>query len=143
MNTTRKSFSELMSLRTFAERIEYLRLYGTVAYQTFGGSRWVNQDFYLSREWKLFRNDIIVRDNGCDLAIPGRKILGRIILHHINPIAKEDLILGTDCLLDPYNVICVSHLTHNAIHYGPEGSGIEEVVVRSPNDTCPWKGGRL
>ena len=120
-----------------------MRLHGTVAHQTFGGSRWVNQDFYLSREWKLFRDGIILRDDGCDLAIPDRKIRGKIILHHLNPISKEDLILGTDCLLDPDNVICVSHLTHNAIHYGTDESFGEDLVVRKANDTCPWKGGRL
>lgn len=137
------TYNQMLSLPTFLERYEYLRLFGTVANQTFGGSRWVNQAFYASREWKIFRRDIILRDNGCDLASADRPIAGRIILHHINPITKEDLAFGTDILLDPENVVCVSHLTHNAIHYGDTSILFEEPLVRKPNDTCPWKGGRL
>lgn len=137
------TYRQMLDFDTFIDRYEYLRLHGAVAYQTFGGSRWLNQAFYSSREWKQFRQDIILRDGGCDLAIQDRPIHGRIILHHINPITKEDLDSGMEILLDPDNIVCVSHLTHNAIHYGDPSILFEEPLVRKPNDTCPWKGGRL
>ena len=143
MTQNRLTYSKLLALDSFEERFEYLRLHGVVAYQTFGGSRWVNQAFYASREWKQFRDSIILRDGGCDLAHEDYPIRGRIILHHLNPITKEDLDRGNDCLFDSENVICTTHLTHNAIHYGEAELPYGQVIERSPNDTCPWKGGRL
>ena len=143
MSLTRLSYSHLVTIDSFEDRFNYLKLHGVVAYQTFGGSRWINQAFYASREWQHFRDAIIMRDNGCDLGHPDYKIRGRIILHHLNPITKEDLAIGNDCLLDPENVICTTHLTHNAIHYGEAEQPYGQVIERTPNDTCPWKGGRL
>ena len=137
------TYSRLLSLPTFEERYEYLKLFGTVAGQTFGGDRWLNQMFYSSTEWKHFRDDIILRDEGCDLAMPDRPIHGRIILHHLNPITKDDIQHDGLYLFDPENVVCVSHLTHNAIHYGDSSLLFAEPLIRKPNDTCPWKGGLL
>lgn len=140
---SKKTYSQVLAYPTFEERLEFLKLRGVVAYQTFGGSRWVNQGFYSSKEWKNFRRDIILRDNGCDLGLEDFPIYGKIILHHITPISKDDLLHGSECLLDPNNVICVSLSTHNAIHYGDADLALRKPIVRTPNDTCPWKGGRL
>lgn len=134
-----KSYSELVSFSSFEERFEYLRLSGAVGDDTFGGRRWLNQHFYRSREWKNFRNDIIARDCGCDLAIMDRPILGRAYVHHINPITPEDLVNRSRKVLDPENAILVSFDTHNAIHYGSLNSIVRDLVERAPNDTCPWK----
>jgi hypothetical protein len=135
-----KTYSELVTLPTFEERYEYLKLGGKVGEETFGYDRWLNQMFYNSREWKDFRRDIIVRDMGCDLGISDREIQGLIIVHHINPIPKyaiEKRML--DVLMNPENAICVSHNTHNAIHYGDVGLLITEPIDRKQNDTCPWR----
>lgn len=135
-----KSYSELIRLRTFEERFKYLQLRGTVGADTFGYARYLNQKFYDSTEWRKFRREIIIRDNGCDLGIADRMISGSIRLHHINPIDEEDLIQrNIEVLLNPENVICTSLMTHNAIHYGDENLLIKEPVERRPNDTCPWK----
>lgn len=140
---TRLRYSELMEIPTFEERFEYLNLLGKVGAETFGYDRWQNQRFYRSAEWKRFRDDIIIRDNGCDLAIPDRQIFGRVHIHHLNPVSLDELANGSDSLLDPENVVCVSLLTHNAIHYGDTSILYKDPVVRRPNDTCPWKGGTL
>lgn len=135
-----KTYSELVTLPTFEERYEYLKLGGKVGEETFGYDRWLNQMFYHSREWKNFRRDIIVRDMGCDLGIGDREIQGLIIVHHINPIPKyaiEKRML--DILMNPENAICVSYNTHNAIHYGDVGLLITEPIDRKQNDTCPWR----
>lgn len=135
-----KTYSELITLPTFEERYEYLKLGGKVGEETFGYDRWLNQMFYNSREWKDFRRDIIVRDMGCDLGISDREIQGLVIVHHINPIPKyaiEKRML--DVLMNPENAICVSHNTHNAIHYGDVGLLITEPIDRKQNDTCPWR----
>lgn len=134
-----KCYSELITIPTFIERFRYLKLDGVVGEDTFGYARYLNQRFYQSTEWRNFRHGIIVRDLGCDLAIPGRDIYDRIILHHIVPLTEEDLLSGSDCLMNPENIICVSHLTHNALHYGDESLLFTELVERSKNDTCPWK----
>ena len=136
-----KTYSELITLPTFEERYEYVKLDGKVGEETFGYDRWLNQMFYNSEEWRRFRRDIIVRDMGCDLGIEDREISGIVIVHHINPIPKyaiEKRIL--DILMNPENVICVSHNTHNAIHYGDESLLIASTpIVRKLNDTCPWR----
>ena len=111
-----KTYSELITLPTFEERFEYLRLYGTVGVETFGYDRYLNQILYNSPEWKCFRRDIIVRDNGCDLACEGYDIHGRILIHHINPISVEDIIKRNSMVFDPENVIATTHDTHNTIH---------------------------
>lgn len=134
-----KSYSKMMSLPTFEERFNYLSLGGVVSELTFGHNRYLNQDFYHSMEWRRFRDHIIIRDNGCDLGIPGRDIIGKILIHHINPITVDDLVERRSNVIDPENVICVSHDTHNGIHYGSKIENTNGFVERKPNDTCPWR----
>jgi len=133
-----RSYSELRRLSTFEERFRYLALRGRVGDQTFGYNRWVNQDFYTSREWRQTRNDIIVRDNGCDLGIEGYEIHKGLYIHHINPITVAQIEAGDDCLFDPDNLITVAHRTHNAIHYGDESLLPKPLVERRPGDTKLW-----
>ena len=138
--TNIKTYSELITLPTFRERYEYLRLGGMIGEETFGFDRYLNQLFYSSKEWKDFRRDIIIRDMGCDLGIVDFEIFGRIILHHINPISIDDIKLrNIECLLNPENVICTSFNTHNAIHYGDDSLLPSEPIERMKNDTCPWR----
>ena len=137
--TSIKTYSELVLLPTFEERYEYLRLDGRVGEETFGFDRWLNQTFYKSEEWLSMRDKIIVRDNGCDLGIPGRDIYSRILIHHMNPITKEDILRRSDILLNPEYLICVTSNTHRAIHYGNSNLLIKNPIERRPNDTCPWK----
>lgn len=134
-----KTYSDLIQLPTFEERYEYLKTSSLVGDVTFGGGRWLNQALYSSPEWKDFRREIILRDNGCDLGMPDYEIHGRIIVHHLNPITKEDILQRRSCVFDPENVICVSHNTHNAIHYGDENQLPQKPIIRRPNDTCPWR----
>lgn len=134
-----KAYSELITLPTFEERFEYLQLKGTVGQETFGFDRYLNQILYNSKEWKYLRNEIIVRDNGCDLALEGFEIHGRILIHHINPITIDDVIKRREMVFDPENLICVTHNTHNAIHYGDKSLLITGPIKRRANDTCPWK----
>lgn len=137
--STIKCYSELITLPTFKERFEYLKLDGAVGTDTFGYSRYLNQMFYSSKEWKALRDYIIVRDDGCDLATPGFTLTGRILIHHINPITIEDLRTNAACVLDPENLIATCKRTHNAIHYGNEFNVPGEIAERKPGDTCPWK----
>lgn len=136
----RKTYHELIRLPTFQERYEYLRIGGRVGEDTFGWSRYLNQALYTSEEWRKFRRDIIIRDGGYDLALPGRPIPCGIIVHHINPLTKDDLELRNDCIFDPDNVVCVSGSTHRAIHYGDGCQPCSVPIVRQQWDTCPWKG---
>ena len=133
-----KTYSELIQLKTFKERFEYLKLNGNVGEETFGFDRYLNQKFYSSKEWKDLRNYIIARDKGCDLGTPNREIYDKVLIHHMNPINTKDIINRTYILLNPEYLITISNRTHNAIHYGDE-SLIEEPVNRFENDTCPWK----
>lgn len=134
-----RTYSELIQLPTFEERFEYLRLDGNVGQATFGYDRYLNQILYNSPEWKRFRRDIIIRDNGCDLACEGYEIRGRIIIHHINTISIEDIVNRNPMLFDPENVITTTHNTHNAIHYGDKELLVTVPIERSANDTCLWK----
>lgn len=134
-----RSYSELIQLPTYEERYRYLRLQGRVGKDTFGFDRYLNQNFYRSAEWRRVRDQVIVRDNGCDLGMEDRMIYGKIYIHHMNPITDKDILNATDILLNPEYLICVTHATHNAIHYGDENQLILGPVVRRPNDTCPWK----
>lgn len=135
-----RSYSELSKLETFEERYEYLRLDGAVGEETFGFDRYLNQRFYQNDpEWKRSRRIVILRDLGCDLGIEGRDIHGKIIVHHMNPITKDDLINRTKFLLDPEYLICTLDSTHNAIHYGDEQLLMKGPVERTRNDTCPWR----
>lgn len=134
-----RTYSELILLPTFEERFKYLQLNGRVGDDTFGFDRYINQKFYRSAEWKRIRDYIIIRDNGCDLAVDGYEIHGRILIHHMNPITISDIKFSTEYLMNPDYLICVTHSTHNAIHYGDEKQIITGPIVRTKNDTCPWK----
>lgn len=134
-----KTYSELISLPTFEERFRYLQLKGSVGKDTFGFDRYLNQNFYRSAAWKRVRDQVIIRDNGCDLGMEDRLIYGKVLIHHMNPINVRDILDLTEFLLNPEYLICVSHATHNAIHYGDENLLIKEPVIRTKNDTCLWK----
>lgn len=134
-----RTYSELITFPTFEERYRYLRLRGKVGEDTFGFDRYLNQRFYKSAEWRRIRDEVIVRDNGGDLGIEEQLIHGKILIHHMNPITEYDIRYMTDALLNPEYLICVSHATHNAIHYGDENLLPKGPIVRTPNDTCPWK----
>lgn len=134
-----RSYSDLCQLNSFKERYQYLKLDGIVGVETFGFDRYINQTFYTSAEWRSIRDFIIIRDGGCDLGIEGYEIQGRIYIHHINPILLKDIIVKSQLLLDPEYLICTSHQTHNAIHYGDENLLITAPIERSKNDTCPWR----
>lgn len=140
-----RSYSELITLPTFKERFNYLKLDGIVSEQTFGSYRYLNQEFYHSDEWKKVRKQVILRDsdgtNVLDIATPDYPILGRVYIHHINPIELKD-ISDIKKLLDLENLVCVSFDTHQAIHYGDFNLINQDITDRTPNDTCPWKGGR-
>ena len=134
-----RTYSELSQLATFEERYRYLRLGGHVGKETFGFDRWINQMFYKDPEWLKVRDIVIMRDNGCDLGIEGREIYSRIIVHHMNPITKADILDRSKFLLDPEYLICTVKNTHDAIHYGDESLLITLPIERSKNDTCPWR----
>jgi len=133
------SYSELCSYETFEDRFEYLRLNGFVGHETFGFNRYLNQRFYTSPEWRRLRNQIILRDEGCDLAIPDRPISGRVIIHHLNPVSLNDIEENSYNIWNPENLICVSKLTHDAIHYSGYDLLPQDPIERFPNDMCPWK----
>lgn len=133
------SYSELLTIPTYEGRLDYLKIGGVVGKTTFGFDRYLNQDFYRSREWKRLREQIFVRDLGCDLALDDRPIIGRYIVHHMNPISSEDIVHSSDFLMNPEYLITVDPETHNAIHYGHETSRPSAFSDRKPNDTCPWK----
>lgn len=136
-----RTYSELVRLETFDERYRYLRVAGEVGVATFGFSRYLNQQLYHSKDWKKVRRDVIARDNACDLAIADREIFDRIIVHHINPLTIEDLEETSPLIFDMENLICVSHNTHEAIHYGDASLLPSLPVVRYSGDMCPWKKG--
>jgi hypothetical protein len=133
-----RSYKELRRLATFEERYDYLKLKGTVGASTFGFDRWMNQAFYTSREWRLIRNHIIARDNGCDLGIDGYEMHDRIYIHHINPMSVAHITQGDEDILDPEYLIATSHRTHNAIHYGDEKLLRQPLVPRRAGDTKLW-----
>ena len=134
-----RTYSELITLPTFEERYEYLKIGGTVGEETFGFDRYLNQSFYKTKEWLRIRDHVIIRDQGCDLAMIDREIRGKILVHHMNPITKEDIVRRTKYLLDPEYLICTVKNTHDAIHYGDESLLIKAPIERQKNDTCPWR----
>jgi len=135
-----KTYSELSELETYEERFEYLSLTGKVGEDTFGFDRYLNQQLYKSKEWKMVRDIVIMRDNGCDLGMEDYDIFGTIYVHHMNPLTTDDFENSSDYLLNPEYLICVSLDTHNAIHYGSyDYVNRNKVVTRKPNDHCPWK----
>ena len=134
-----RCYSELIEIPTFEERFRYLQLNGSVGKDTFGFDRYMNQAFYQSREWKRVRDFVILRDNGCDLGVDGYTIYGKVLIHHMNAITVKDIATVSNFLMNPEYLICVSHTTHNAIHYGDENLIPKAPIVRTPNDTCPWR----
>lgn len=136
MNT--RSYSELCHYSSFEDRFEYLVLHGQVGRETYGFDRWINQKFYRSAEWKSVRSFVIVRDEGCDLGVPGYSITGLVVVHHINPMVSNDIVHGESWILNPDFLITTSHDTHNAIHYGDRSKLRQPYVSRSPGDTKLW-----
>lgn len=134
-----RTYSELILLTTFEERFQYLKLGGTVGQITFGYERYLNQLLYSSDEWKRCRRKVIVRDLGCDLACEGYELQDKILIHHMNPITVDDILQRNPRVFDLENLICTSHNTHNAIHYGDESLLLRAPIVRTKNDMCPWK----
>lgn len=135
-----KSYSEMCSFSTFIERFNYLKLNSKVGIETFGFDRYLNQVLYCSQEWKRFRRQVIIRDNGCVFGLDGYNINGRLIVHHINPITLEQIEQRDPMIFSMENVVCVTHNVHEAIHYGDESLIPTDPIIRKPNDTCPWKG---
>lgn len=134
-----KTYSQLIRLPTFEDRFEYLKLKGLVGKDTFGHDRYLNQVFYSSMEWRRLRDEIIIRDNGCDLGIEGRQIGGKVYIHHLNPLGVNDILTHSEYLVNPEYLICVSFETHNAIHYGDINLLPRDPIERKRNDTCPWR----
>ena len=134
-----RTYSELITLSTFEERYKYLQLSSSIGEETFGFDRYLNHNFYRSKEWKHIRDFVIIRDNGCDLGVEDRTIYGKIIIHHMNPISTKDIQDVSDYLLNPEYLICTTHQTHNAIHYGDENLLVRNPIERTVNDTCPWR----
>lgn len=134
-----RTYSELSKLNSFLERYEYLRLGGKVGEETFGFDRYLNQIFYKDPEWLEARDNVIIRDGGCDLGMPDREIKGKILVHHMNPVTKEQILRRDPVLFDPEYLICTIKSTHDAIHYGDETLLMLDPIVRTKNDTCPWK----
>lgn len=140
VNLMIRSYSELIQLPTFEERFDYLKLGGSVGQSTFGYDRYLNQQFYTSGKWRKFRDEIIARDMGCDLGVEGYEINGQpVLIHHINPLKRNDIVDRSPYLMDPDNVITTTYRTHRAIHYGDKSQIFTGLVERSANDTCPWR----
>lgn len=134
-----KTYTEMSKFSSFEERYEYLKLNGSVCTDTFGFDRYLNQALYRSKEWKDFRQKVILRDNGCDLGVEGYEIPRNVIIHHINPITKEDVLNRDQSIFDLNNVVSTTLETHNAIHYGSDIPQSKQLIERRPNDTCPWR----
>lgn len=134
-----RCYSELRQLSSFVDRFRYLRIGGIVGESTFGFDRFLNQTLYKTKRWRSVRDEVILRDDGCDLGIPGMLIDGKVIVHHMNAITLEDIQEGRDWVFDPEFLICVSLDTHNAIHYGDEKLLPKLPEERKPNDICPWR----
>lgn len=134
-----RTYKELMRIPTFLERFEYLKLDGRIGDQTFGFDRYINQTYYRSKAWKKLRDEVIIRDHGCDLAMPGYDIYSQLRVHHMNPLTIEDIENCTEFLTNPDYLITTTLNTHNAIHYGDASLLLELPKERAPFDTCPWK----
>jgi hypothetical protein len=138
MMTITRSYNELRRIDTFEERFQYLSLKGSVGSSTFGYDRWLNQRFYTSREWRQLRDHVIVRDDGCDLGVPGYEIHDKILVHHMNPMIVNDLLAGEESLMDPNFLVVTSHRSHNAIHYGDISLLPKKFTPRERGDTKLW-----
>lgn len=133
-----RTYSELVQIETFEDRFHYLALKGAVGTPTFGFERYLNQQFYASREWRRVRHFVIARDNGCDLGIDGYEIHAKLVIHHMNPMTAENIVHGDEDILDPEFLITTTHQTHNAIHYGDEKQLPRPFIARRPGDTKLW-----
>lgn len=133
-----KSYQDMIQFDKFLDRFNYLKLNGRVASETFGSQRYLNQTLYRSAEWKRVRNQVIIRDDGCDLADPTRPIYGKILIHHLNPITEEDILNRNPIIFELDNLICVSPMTHEAIHYGSADLLMKDPIERKPGDTVLW-----
>lgn len=133
-----RCYTELSRIEGFRERFRYLVLHGRTGTATFGFDRHINQHFYRSTEWKQIRQHVIARDNGCDMGVPDHEIYDKILIHHMNPMTVDDIVEGNDSIIDPEYLICVSHKTHNAIHFGDESQLPRLQVERKPGDTKLW-----
>lgn len=136
---TNRTYQDLISIKAFQDRFEYLRVKGYVGDSTFGGHRYLNQRLYQSPEWHRVRREVIIRDDGCDLAHPDYPIYGNVLIHHIEPITIDDILHRHPKVFDLDNLVCVSFRTHNAIHYGDSNLLPQEFKERTKNDTCPWR----
>lgn len=134
-----RTYEELVRLPTYSERFKYCDLVGVVGKETFGYDRWINQELYSSDEWKRFRRQVILRDNGCEFALPGFEIFKYGTIHHLNPVTKDDILNRRPCVFDLNNVVLVGTDTHKFLHYGHGRVPQKEPLVRRPNDTCPWR----
>lgn len=134
-----RCYNDLIQLKTFEERFSYLKLHGKVGEDTFGFDRYLNQQLYKSRRWKMARSQVIIRDDGCDLGLDGYQLDNYIVVHHMNPLTLEDLEEERDEIFDPNYLICCSSRTHKAIHFGDENLLSRDPIIRRPNDTCPWR----
>jgi len=139
MKTTIRTYSELIKFKTFEERFQYLKLSGVVGAATFGFDRYLNQQLYLSQAWKRARNHVIVRDNACDLGVDGYEIGQIVLVHHMNPLTREQVEDGCESIFEPEFLICTTQITHNGIHYGDDSFLQPKWESRKPNDTCPWR----
>lgn len=133
-----RTYSNLIKRDTFEARFKYLSLRGQVGEATFGFDRWINQQFYVSTQWRHIRDYVITRDNGCDLGVDGYEIHDRIVIHHLNPMTSKDIEHGEDWIVDPEYLITTTHRTHNAIHYGDENLLVKPFVERRRGDTKLW-----
>ena len=134
-----RTYEELITLPTYEERFRYCDMTGRVGDETFGHDRWINQVLYSSPEWRKFRRQVILRDNGCEFALPGFEIVKYGTVHHLNPVSKQDIIDRAPCVFDLNNVVLVSTETHKFLHYGRGKVPQREPIIRRPNDTCPWR----
>ncbi|QJD49586.1 HNH endonuclease [Gordonia phage Secretariat] len=133
-----RRYSELVKIDSFIDRFRYLVLHGSLGTATFGFDRHINQSFYRSSEWRRIRQHVIARDLGCDLGVADHEIYDKILIHHMNPMRVEDIVEGNESIIDPEFLICTSHKTHNAIHFGDENQLPKVQVVRRPGDTKLW-----
>ena len=134
-----RTYSELSTITSFKDRFRYLKLDGAVGEATFGFDRYLNQLFYRSQRWRKIRDEVIVRDCGCDLGIEGYEIYKYAMIHHMNPITAKDIQDESEYLLNPEYLITTTQRTHNAIHYGDEDLLLTMPAERTKNDTCPWR----
>lgn len=132
-------YSELILLDTLEERFEYLKQNGVVCEELFGYQRYLTQIFYHGARWIKAKSGVIIRDHGCELGVPGWEIQGNIYVHHMNRVTEEQLLRDDPILYDPENLISCGYNVHQAITWGNRDLLPKPIIIRRPNDTCPWK----